>query len=170
MELGETVAARRRVFFRLVDATDGITPEDISVTGVKPYFSKNGATPAPMTNDIVKLDATNMPGEYYAEFTAAELDTLGIYRCFVKTVATAASMFEVKVMDYDPDGNLADQFLYRRQYGGSNAQPTVAESLASGLLSFVISGSTLIVKHGDGSTAYTRTLTRAQLNAIISAI
>lgn len=63
-------AALRRISFTLVDETDLITPEDITVTGVKVTLSIAGGTPAASTNDIVKVDGTN--GEYYLELTQAE--------------------------------------------------------------------------------------------------
>lgn len=170
IQLNESVASRRRVFFRLVDATDGITGKDIAVAGVKVRFTKNGAASADSTNDIVKVDGTNMPGEYYLEFTQAEIDTLGTYRGYLKPATCAAALLEVQVLDYSPDANLPDQFLARNQQGGANSAPTVGTALASGLMSFQISGLTLIVKNGDGTTAYTRTLTRAQADAIMSAL
>ena len=63
-------AALRRIAFTLVDATDLITPEDITVTGVKADLSIAGGTPAASTNDIVKVDGAD--GEYYLELTQAE--------------------------------------------------------------------------------------------------
>lgn len=63
-------AALRRIPFTLVDATDLRTPEDITVTGVKPTLSIDGGTPATATNDIVKVNGAN--GEYYIELTQAE--------------------------------------------------------------------------------------------------
>jgi hypothetical protein len=64
------VAAERRAFFVLTDATDLITPEDITVTGVKVSLSLNGATPANSTNDIVKVSGAT--GLYYLELTQTE--------------------------------------------------------------------------------------------------
>lgn len=67
---------------------------------------------------------------------------------------------------------IADALLARNQQGGSNAAPTVSDALAGGLFDFTISAGTLTVKHGDGTTAFTRTLTRDQtmlLGAIIGA-
>lgn len=63
---------------------------------------------------------------------------------------------------------IADALLARHQMGGSNgaAGVRVADALAGGLMKITISGSTMTVKHGDGSTAFTRTLTRQQLDAI----
>jgi hypothetical protein len=65
----------------------------------------------------------------------------------------------------------ADAFLARNQQGGSNNAPTVAAALAGGLMLITIDPTTgvMTVKNGDGTTAYTRTLTRQQLNAIITA-
>jgi hypothetical protein len=63
-------AALRRIAFTLVDATDLITPEDISVTGVKVSLSIDGGTPANSTNDIVKVSGST--GEYYLELTQTE--------------------------------------------------------------------------------------------------
>jgi hypothetical protein len=67
---------------------------------------------------------------------------------------------------------IADAIAARNYRGGSNTSPTNAEVAASGLLDFVISGTTLTVKHSDGTTAFTRTLTRdqtLQIGAILSA-
>lgn len=61
----------------------------------------------------------------------------------------------------------ADALLARHQKGGSNTAPTVAQALASGLFLITIDAGVMTVRHGDGTTAFTRTLTRAQLNAII---
>jgi hypothetical protein len=65
----------------------------------------------------------------------------------------------------------ADALLGRNQQGGSNTTPTVSQALAGGLMRFTIDTGTgvLTVLHGDGTTAYTRTLTREEQDAIISA-
>jgi hypothetical protein len=68
----ETTAARRRVWFYLVDATDGITPETAEGGG-QPQISKNGGAWA---NTSATLTAVGN-GTYYVELTAGELDTLG---------------------------------------------------------------------------------------------
>lgn len=65
---------------------------------------------------------------------------------------------------------IADRFLARNSQGGADSAPTVATTIASGLMSFSISGATMTVKYGDGTTAFTRTLTRSQLDAIISSL
>jgi hypothetical protein len=63
-------ATLRRIPFTLVDATDLITPEDITVTGVKVSLSVDGGTPANSTNDIVKVNGAT--GDYYLELTQTE--------------------------------------------------------------------------------------------------
>ena len=97
------VAAERRAFFVLTDATDLITPEDITVTGVKVSLSLNGATPANSTNDIVKVSGAT--GLYYLELTQPEanqtpgakyvgtLQPSGCARAFVAFEIGAAGAF-----------------------------------------------------------------------------
>lgn len=65
---------------------------------------------------------------------------------------------------------IADALLARNQQGGGNASPTVSQALAGGLMELAISGGVLTVKNGDGTTAYTRTLTRATLDAIVGSV
>lgn len=66
---------------------------------------------------------------------------------------------------------IADALLARHQQGGSaGASGTkVSDALAGGLMSLTIAGGVLTVKNADGSTAYTRTLTRSALDAIVTA-
>lgn len=96
----EVTAARRRVPIWLVDATDGITAE-MGVTGT-PRISKNGGASAAAAGTITEVDATNMPGLYYLEFTAAEVDTLGTVLVSFKTAATAQWHGIVHVVAFDP--------------------------------------------------------------------
>lgn len=63
-------AAERRIPFVLLDATDLVTPEDVTVTGVKVSLSFGGGTAANSTNDIVKVDGGT--GRYYLELTQTE--------------------------------------------------------------------------------------------------
>jgi hypothetical protein len=49
------------------------------------YISKNGAAAVQTSNQMVEIDATNMPGFYYISLTAAELNTLGHIGLRVKT-------------------------------------------------------------------------------------
>lgn len=96
----EPTAARRRVYFHLVDATDGITAET-GVTGTG-YLSKNGAAPAATSGSLVEIDATNMPGRYYIELTAGEVDTIGTVVLRFKSAATAEMVAQATIVSYDP--------------------------------------------------------------------
>ena len=92
-----TTPALRRIFFTLVDATDLRTPEDITVTGVRPTGSVDGATPSTFTNDIVKVNGAN--GEYYIELTQAETNqpTGSVIRGWLTPSGCALSKFEAQI-------------------------------------------------------------------------
>ena len=118
----EATAARRRVPVWLVDATDGVTAE----TGVSgtPRISKNGGASAAATNAITEVDATNMPGLYYAELTAGEVDTLGQVLISFKTAATAQWHGSAKIVAFDPHDAVRM---------GLGALPNAAADAAGGL-------------------------------------
>lgn len=84
----------------LVDGTDGIT-EKTGQTGTA-YLSKNGATPVASTNSITEVDAVNLPGHYYVELVASELDTLGFLSVRYKAAGTAAFQWVGQVVNDDP--------------------------------------------------------------------
>lgn len=66
----------------------------------------------------------------------------------------------------------ADAWLARHQKGGSNgaAGQRVADALAGGMLRFSIANGVITVLHADGTQAYQRTLTRQELESIVSAV
>lgn len=69
---------------------------------------------------------------------------------------------------------IADALLVRNQKGGSDgpADQSVSAALAGGFLNFTITNGVATIKNGDGTTAFTRTLTRDQtmlLGAILAA-
>jgi hypothetical protein len=74
-------------------------------------------------------------------------------------------------MSADADEAIADALLNRAQIGGSNAVAgeRVRDGLASGFFSITITGGVMTVRNANGTTAYTRTLTRAALDAITGA-
>ena len=96
----EDTAVRRRWIIVLVSSTDGVT----GLTGQtgQVYISKNGGTPALSTNSIVEVDSTNMPGHYYIELTASELDTLGHISITKKTASSLAFHDRAIVSYNDP--------------------------------------------------------------------
>lgn len=71
--VNEAVAARRRVYFQLVDATDGMTPE-LGEAGGQPQVSLDGASWS--AGAIGTLSAIGN-GRYYADLTLAAVDTVG---------------------------------------------------------------------------------------------
>jgi hypothetical protein len=96
----EATAAQRRLFFHAVDATDGIAAET-GLTGTG-YLSKNGATPAATSASLSELSSSNMPGRYYIEFTAAELNTVGVIEFRYKAAACAEVVARAMVVPFDP--------------------------------------------------------------------
>ncbi len=100
LQVSEATAVLRRIFFHAVDATDGITPET-GLTGTG-FFSENGATPVASSGSIVEINATNMPGRYYIEGTAAELSTVGVLEFRYKAAACAEVIARAQVVNLDP--------------------------------------------------------------------
>lgn len=100
IQLSEATASLRRIFFHAVDATDGISAET-GLTGTG-RLSKAGAATAATTNSITEIDSTNMPGRYYIELTATEVNTLGIVEFRFKTAACAEVVARALVVAFDP--------------------------------------------------------------------
>jgi hypothetical protein len=122
LQQSEATAAQRRIFFHAVDATDGITAET-GLTGAG-RISKNGAATAASTANITEIDSTNMPGRYYIELTATELDTLGIIEFRFKAAACAEVVARGQVVPFDP---------YDAMRAGLTALPNAAAEAAGGL-------------------------------------
>jgi len=80
----EAIAALRRFYLFLVDATDGITPETGEAAG-QPQISKNGAA---FGNTSATLTAVGN-GLYYVELTTSEFDTMGWIAVRYKSANTA---------------------------------------------------------------------------------
>lgn len=99
LQQSEATAARRRMFFYLVDATDNETPETaIAIASGELQLSKNGAAFADGAGTWTHVAA----GVYQYEATAAELDTVGVL--IVKVVDSAANIVikEFQVVPWDP--------------------------------------------------------------------
>jgi hypothetical protein len=90
---------RRRVFFHLVDATDGITPE-AGEAGGTPTISFNGRTPVNTVNTLVAVDASK--GDYYLELAITEIAYPGLLLLHYKSANTAHFAQEAQVMAFDP--------------------------------------------------------------------
>lgn len=122
LQLSEATAALRRLFFQAVDATDGLTAET-GLTGVG-RISKNGAASAASSGSLAEIDSTNMPGRYYIELTAAELDTIGVIEFRYKAAACAEVVARGQVVPFDP---------YDAVRLGMTALPNAAAEAAGGL-------------------------------------
>ena len=103
IQQGETTAARRRVMFRLVDATDGLTPETtVDLTNAADItISKNGAAYANAGTAAGQRTEIS-GGDYYYEFTQAELDTVGVYLLKITDASSRTVVKEVQVVPWDP--------------------------------------------------------------------
>lgn len=101
LKQSESTAARRRIVFACVDATDNKTPETgLTFSAGELKLSKNGATEANPTNTAVSVEIGG--GLYYVELTAAEVDTLGFLTLRVNNksgVANSAALVQVVAID-----------------------------------------------------------------------
>jgi len=96
----EATAAHARVFLHIIDSTDNVSGKT-GLTGTG-QLSKNGAAGAATTNSLHEIDATNLPGDYYIELTATELDTLGLVVLNVKKTGALAAIGGGSVVPFDP--------------------------------------------------------------------
>lgn len=93
----ESTAALRRILFFFPSSADGYTP----VTGkIDADFtcriSKNGAS-AIHAGTFTEIDAANMPGMYYYEATAGEVDTAGWLLLVISATASVTQRVVVRV-------------------------------------------------------------------------
>lgn len=78
LKQSEATAARRRIFFTAVLASNVQTRQTGLVSGsFTVRISKAGAAEAAGAGSVVELEAADMPGIYYYEAAAADLDTVG---------------------------------------------------------------------------------------------
>ncbi len=99
IQTGENNPEMRRVYFHLVDATDGITPEAGEAGGTT-TISRNGRTPANTVNTLVAVDASK--GDYYLELSLSEITTPGHLLLHYKSANTAHFAQEIQIMAFDP--------------------------------------------------------------------
>lgn len=99
----EGTAARRRIPFVCVDATDGITPEvSLTFSAGDLKISKNGGTEANHAGTVAEI----AQGLYRYEYTATELDTLGFITLRTNKSGVAIRHFFGQVIANDLNGNL----------------------------------------------------------------
>lgn len=126
----EATAARRRVYFTMTNGTTGARLNGQTSTNIQPFVSVNGGTPAAGTGTCVEVANALSLGQYYYEFTAAELATLGVVTLSIGRTGTgnpAWKEIHCKVVAYDP-------FDVVRQ--GMTALPNVAFGTTGGLLGY----------------------------------
>jgi len=122
IQQSEGTAAYRRLYLHAVDASDGIAAET-GLTGTG-YVSKNGGTPAASSGSLVEISSSNMPGRYYVELTATEVNTLGLVEYRYKAAACAEIVQRAMVVPFDP---------YDSVRLGLTALPNAAAEAAGGL-------------------------------------
>ena len=77
IKLDETTAALRRIPFFLPDSADGYTPQTGKSGSLSGFQSKVGASAVALAGSFSEIDQSDMPGLYYYEATAGEVDTQG---------------------------------------------------------------------------------------------
>jgi hypothetical protein len=103
LNLSESTAARRRIPFACVDATDLTTDEpSLTFSAGDLKISKNGATEANHGGSVGEI----ANGLYYYQFTAAELDTVGFISLRTNKSGVKVDKFIAQVIDNDLNGNL----------------------------------------------------------------
>jgi hypothetical protein len=105
VKANESTAARRRVYFDLRDATDGITPET-GEAGGQPQLSTNGGA---WTNTGIATLTHIGSGRYYADLTQSAIATAGdLIETRYKSANTAETPGDsVQVLGFDPAAALS---------------------------------------------------------------
>lgn len=100
LKQNESTAARRRVFFNLVDGTDNKTAETgLTLSGSEIKVSKNGATAANMAGTAAEV--SSMGGLYYYTLDATEVDTLGTVVLYINKSGCNAVHVPIQVIAAD---------------------------------------------------------------------
>ncbi len=97
LQQSEATAARRRVYFHLVDVTDGMTPET-GEAGGQPEISTNGGAWGSTSATLTAIGN----GRYYVELTSGELGTLGNVQLRFKSANTAEALASAQVVLFNP--------------------------------------------------------------------
>ena len=102
IQYAEPTAALRRMFFQLVDATDGLTPET-GEAGGQPQISIAGAAWANSTNTLTAIGN----GRYYVQLTEAEVtqDIRTVIEGRYKSANTAEGVATTVQIVFDSSAN-----------------------------------------------------------------
>jgi len=99
IQAGETTAARKRVYFQCVDASDGMTPET-GEAGGQPQISTDGAAFADAGIGVLVAIGN---GRYYAELTDAAVASEAVIESRYKSAETAEAVgTTAQVVGFDP--------------------------------------------------------------------
>lgn len=101
---GETTAARKRVYFHCVDATNGLDPETGEAGGQPQISTDGGAFGDAGIGVLVHLGN----GRYYGELTDAAVASVALIEARYKSANTAEALgTTVQVVAFDPDDAVA---------------------------------------------------------------
>ena len=99
IKLNESTSARRRVPVVLVDDTDGKSPETgITISGSDAKVTKNNDTESDFTGTLTEQSG----GDYYYEFHADEVDSLGFLRLRIVKAGCRTYRVWAQVVGFDP--------------------------------------------------------------------
>jgi hypothetical protein len=151
----EATASQRRVYFHLVDATDGITPET-GEAGGQPQVSSDGAA---FTNTGIGTLSAIGNGRYYADLTQAMVATAGtLIETRYKSANTAECPGDsVQVVAFDPNSasNLGLSSLPDAPPGAAGGVFIAGSNAATTAATWTVSGASVFtgnVSYADGLT------------------
>lgn len=136
MLANQATAAKRRVYFQLVDVTDGMTPETGEADG-QPQISTDGGA---WTDTGIGVLVAIGNGRYYAELTQSAVDTTGrVIETRYKSANTAEAVGDsVQVVAFDPDdaaglglSRIDDDITSRLAAADYTAPPAAAPTAAA---------------------------------------
>lgn len=119
MWISETDQSLRRVYFHLVDATDGLTAE-LGEAGGQPQLSLNGAAWANSSGTLVAIGN----GEYYLDLSVAEIASPGVISYRYKSANTAEFQDKIQLVSFDPYDSAKLGLTYLDVLGKAIQQPS----------------------------------------------
>lgn len=103
IKVSQATASLRRVYFDAVDSTNPLTPRSAAEMGIggagafTVRISKNGGASA-TAGTVTEIDATNMKGLFYVEFSQVNVDTGGSLVINISTAGGAANMLARRIV------------------------------------------------------------------------
>jgi hypothetical protein len=155
VKMNEATAARRRVYFYCVDATDGMTPETGEASG-QPQCSLDGES---FTNTGIGVLTHMGNGQYYADLTQAKVNVAnGVIKTRYKSANTAEAVGDTVIVGLP-------SLILQADLGDGNNEGTAQERTVRSALRAIrnkatISGGVLTVTtENDSTTAWTAAVT-----------